>query len=655
MWFDKGGIENQVGAPDSSQIIGFHQTGGDNESEKQGYSFPIIPGIEHSYKLSLTSGNGDIPLSWVLEFSDLVIGNRYSIEYTNLSLNGKDCGSFGGLISSHHGRHFIWSGDSFMHEAWGNTGACAEGPLEQPVHDCSLNNGVLSADECPELCNNMCNEENSYCDCGSATCKCKPGNSGSNCSIDVCAAASCGEHGSCSVKYLGGSLPANEKGCICDDGWTGPQCQYNPCKELDKSCSGNGSCVAITETEAHCQCNDGFTGENCQDSCNGICQGEYPFGCAINVDGAVRYGCHVNGGCSYLEEGEDYPFDGFCTFKSLNYQPTPAPVKQPTPAPTSPFVSSVSPTMPATLCGCASCTQQVWSTVATDDGGSYTCGARITWLQTALGKTEYNACAQVGNEFPSLCGSCRPGTCVSNTTVPSKVPTPAPSSMPTISPSSMASSQPSIMPSSQLSLQPSSVPSLEPSRNPSSMPTLVPSKKPSKHPIVFYCGCPSCSTETVWNTLAADQSGSHTCGARITWLQDALGFSEFDACSKVSAEEFHDVCGPCDPELCNNVNFPTLSPSKALDAPSSPPSDEPSTEPIFFCDCLLCTTDIWNALATDDKSGSHTCGARITWLQDARGYSEPDACSRVSAEEFPDVCGPCDPALCRPGGLRGMK
>ena len=51
------------------------------------------------------------------------------------------------------------------------------------------------------------------------------------------------------------------------------------------------------------------------------------------------------------------------------------------------------------FCGCPTCTQQVWDTFA----GDYTCGARITWLQTAQGQSESQACSQVESEFPSTC------------------------------------------------------------------------------------------------------------------------------------------------------------------------------------------------------------------------------------------------------------
>lgn len=96
VWYNR----TESGSADASQSIGFHQIGNDNQTPKQGYSLPVIPGSEHSYRLSLLDGNGgDIPSSWVVEFSDQSIGNRWSIEYINLSLNGNLCGGIGGLVS----------------------------------------------------------------------------------------------------------------------------------------------------------------------------------------------------------------------------------------------------------------------------------------------------------------------------------------------------------------------------------------------------------------------------------------------------------------------------------------------------------------------------------------------------------------------------
>ena len=63
----------------------------------------------------------------IVEFSDTILGNRFgSIKYTNLSINGKLCG-VEGLVSSHHNRKFMWSGDGYMtDEVWCKIGACAD-------------------------------------------------------------------------------------------------------------------------------------------------------------------------------------------------------------------------------------------------------------------------------------------------------------------------------------------------------------------------------------------------------------------------------------------------------------------------------------------------------------------------------------------------
>ena len=55
----------------------------------------------------------------------------------------------------------------------------------------------------------------------------------------------------------------------------------------------------------------------------------------------------------------------------------------------------------------ASCTQAVWDANA----GGHTCGARVTWLQNALGYSHGAACNLVYTEFPSIC--CRPSYCSS--------------------------------------------------------------------------------------------------------------------------------------------------------------------------------------------------------------------------------------------------
>lgn len=76
---------------------------------------------------------------------------------------------------------------------------------------------------------------------------------------------------------------------------------------------------------------------------------------------------------------------------------------QPTKSPSFPPTKAA----PPSHCGCASCTESVWDAPATDGGGTYSCGARISWLQSNKGLSELDACKKVaGVEFPN--GPCGP-------------------------------------------------------------------------------------------------------------------------------------------------------------------------------------------------------------------------------------------------------
>ena len=128
--------------------------------------------------------------------------------------------------------------------------------------------------------------------------------------------------------------------------------------------------------------------------------------------------------------------------------------------------------------------------------GDYSCGARIEWLMNTQSLSELNACRQVSDEFPSICGpSCHPDQC-------------------------------------DITRSPSEVPSNSPTIE-------IPSP----------CGCKAC-TDQILDTDA----GGYSCRARIEWLQNVSGYTERDACIKVANEEFPGVCGPsCDPLRCSTT------------------------------------------------------------------------------------------------------
>jgi len=63
------------------------------------------------------------------------------------------------------------------------------------------------------------------------------------------------------------------------------------------------------------ECDVGFTGVNCEIPCSNFCTDNYPYGCSTNQIDKVKYGCSAFGDCVYLVSGQDYPNDGFCTYK----------------------------------------------------------------------------------------------------------------------------------------------------------------------------------------------------------------------------------------------------------------------------------------------------------------------------------------------------
>ena len=640
VWYNNGGISGQTGSPDSSQLIDFHQVGSDFASPKQGYSVPVIPGRDHSYKISLTNGN--LPDDWVIEFSDPVVGNRWLRDEIFLSVAGRGCGN-DGLITSQHDRKFIWGGNGYLDdEAWFNHGACVGSgnqPADEPDMDCNTQDtnsqhaGVIEATECPGECS--CNTFNSYCDCGSKTCKCKAGFAGSSCEIDLCADADCGEHGACAARYLGGDMAVSQKQCICEGEWQGEKCDKNPCAQLGIDCSGRGTCVALSDTQATCECPDGYFGSYCEERspCEGFCEnGSFPyFGCASDSSNKIALGCTRTGGCHYLREGEEYPFDGFCTYKTYgtntvftvgDISPTPAPVQQ-----SSPTLAPVSPTPNSSRCECDTCTEEVWNTLA--DG--HTCGDRISFVRDSDESTlisvgiisgpfdEEGACQLVTDEFPDVCPCvCTESLSPAPTISPTFSPTPSPTFSPTKSPTSSPTSSPTISPT------------LSPTSAPTSAPTFPPSPLPTESS-PNHCGCDRC-TEQVWNTLA----DGHKCGDRISYIRDSdestlisIGittgpFDEEGACKFVT-DEFPDVC-TCD---CTEIATPEPTPSPTLPA---------------LCGCATCTDEVWNT----DADG-HSCGNRISFLRDSDvetllsvgitngPFDEAGACQRVS-DEFPNVC-----------------
>jgi hypothetical protein len=112
--------------------------------------------------------------------------------------------------------------------------------------------------------------------------------------------------------------------------------------------------------------------------------------------------------------------------------------------------------------------------------------------------------------------------------------------------------------------------------------------------------------------VLSDDADGHTCGARITWMQNNRGMTEVQARDAV-AQEFPNECGAC----------------RAATTSPRPTTTTTSTRLVVTCEA------IWNNLAD-----GYSCGSRIEWLRQNRGMTDMQARNLV-ATEFPIECGAC--------------
>jgi beta-glucanase (GH16 family) len=220
---------------------------------------------------------------------------------------------------------------------------------------------------------------------------------------------------------------------------------------------------------------------------------------------------------------------------------------------------------------------QVWDVLVTDAAGTFSCGSRITWLQSNEGGrlSLEDAKARVANEFCecSPCakhGSNAPTTKAPTTKVPSKSPTKEPTTN-------------------------------APSKSPTKVPTTkAPSKSPTREPTAPTPLLVGQTCQDVWEELATDAVGTFSCGSRIVWLQSNLAMEEIDAKDRV-ANEFPDVCGAC-AKKCQ---------------------------------------DVWNEPATDQAGTYTCGSRITWLQSAAGGSKSEQAAKAQVAQEFPAECGAC--------------
>jgi hypothetical protein len=228
----------------ANQTVHYFQQGEEGSvNRRQGYAMPVVPGRGREYTLRVLAGNGAIPDDWIIEFGDLVFGNRGGApDELELRVIGRTCPP---VVHSHHDRRWIWADSNEGN--WlvrPGRGACTAHP-DMTLVDCSAVSAPpmlpAPADLCPF------------------------GRAGPYCARDLCAEAACGSGSACSFGYLGGDLVPEAGACLCAAGLFGPRCTVDPCIGVD--CGTHGTCVALAATEHFCRCDNGWDGATCDHAC----------------------------------------------------------------------------------------------------------------------------------------------------------------------------------------------------------------------------------------------------------------------------------------------------------------------------------------------------------------------------------------------------
>ena len=143
-----------------------------------------------------------------------------------------------------------------------NGGLCEE--VSENQHECNCASGWKGTvcDEVDTVCstdqeNNLsCDNGNCVLDDGVPFCECTAGFSGATCDVPECDPACV--NGTC----VEGENEGDPNVCNCNEGFEGDSCetQIDPCDDL--TCV-NGTCNAISASEAECNCSSGWKGDAC--------------------------------------------------------------------------------------------------------------------------------------------------------------------------------------------------------------------------------------------------------------------------------------------------------------------------------------------------------------------------------------------------------
>lgn len=114
-------------------------------------------------------------------------------------------------------------------------------------------------------------------------------------------------------------------------------------------------------------------------------------------------------------------------------------------------------------------------------------------------------------------------------------------------------------------------------------------------------------------------------------------FSSYPECPSTiaSISDFEWPTDVADDLPCYVINTP--SPTMEI-VPSVAPTMTPTADPLKCGRPDTCTDKVLNS-----NAGDFTCGERIQYLVDSQGLPIETACKKIAVDEFPRVCGRCNP------------
>lgn len=166
---------------------------------------------------------------------------------------------------------------------------------------------------------------------------------------------------------------------------------------------------------------------------------------------------------------------------------------------------------------------------------------------------------------------------------------------------------------------------------------------------VWWCGstkssCENCDGDA-FVFLTNGAITDDTCLARWSGCKG----NENTCCDGLVCEELSRYYSQCLPGESEEEEPATAKPSLR---PTKKPTDEPTKQPVDvpppqeseddgMCGCVSCTQDV-----LDRDANGYACGARIDWVIANTDLDEAGACALVAGDEFPSICGGCDPNTC---------